>query len=108
MKKTMLILLSPFAPHIAEELWTELGRPQGILSLKWPEADPRAMVKETIEVVLQVNGKIRDRIEVPTGLSREEMEKLALESDQVRKHLEGKQILKVVVVPGRLINIAVR
>lgn len=102
----MVRLLAPFTPHIAEELWVELGHPPGIMAAGWPEADREALQADTIEVVLQINGKVRGKIELPAAASSGELERAALADAQVRKHLEGKSVRKVVVVPGRLVNIA--
>lgn len=102
----IVLLLSPFVPHIAEELWVELGKAPGILQAAWPTVDPAALLADTIEVVLQLNGKVRGKIELPAGASREEMEQAALADPQVQKHLAGLTVKKIVVVPGRLVNIA--
>ena len=102
----IVLLLSPFVPHIAEELWTELGQTPGILQAAWPKVDPVAIQADTVEVVLQINGKVRGKIELPAGATREEMEKSALANEQVQKHLAGLTIKKVIVVPGKLVNIA--
>jgi leucyl-tRNA synthetase len=102
----MVRMLAPFTPHIAEELWVELGHPAGVMKAGWPEVDAAALQADTIEVVLQINGKVRGKIELPAGASREDLERAALANDQVNRHLEGKQVRKVIVVPGRLVNIA--
>jgi leucyl-tRNA synthetase len=102
----MVVLLSPFAPHVAEELWTELGHPPGVMQSPWPEVDPRALEADTVEVVLQINGKVRGKIELPAGADKAAMEQAALADAQVRKHLAGLTVRKVIVVPGKLVNIA--
>jgi leucyl-tRNA synthetase len=102
----MVRMLAPFTPHVAEELWVELGHPAGVMKAGWPALDDEAMKSESIEVVLQINGKVRGKIELPAGASREDLEKAALADAQVIRHLEGKQVKKIVVVPGRLVNIA--
>jgi leucyl-tRNA synthetase len=102
----MVRLLAPFAPHIAEELWTELGNPPGVMAAGWPEAEAEALRAETVEIALLINGKVRGKIELPAGASPGEAEQAALADPQVRRHLEGRSIRKVVVVPGRLVNIA--
>jgi leucyl-tRNA synthetase len=99
-------MLAPFTPHVAEELWVELGNPAGITKAGWPTADDAALKAESIEVVLQINGKVRGKIELPAGASRDDLERAALADPQVIRHLEGKQVRKIVVVPGRLVNIA--
>ncbi len=99
-------LLAPFTPHIAEELWVELGHQLGIIKAGWPTVDPAALEADTIEVVLQINGKVRGKIELPASASREDLQAAALANGQVQRYLEGTQVRKVVVVPGRLVNIA--
>jgi leucyl-tRNA synthetase len=106
--ETYLLLMAPAVPHIAEELWTEvLGNEYSIHNQRWPEADPKLMAVDEITLIVQVNGKLRDRITVPADISQEEAEKTALESPGAAPYLEGKTIRKVVVVPGRLVNIVV-
>ncbi|MFA7368725.1 MAG: class I tRNA ligase family protein, partial [Kiritimatiellales bacterium] len=103
----VIVLISPFAPHIAEELWKELGHTGGILSAKWPEVVEAALHRDEIQMALQVNGKVRGQITVPSTATKEEIEKLAVTDEAVLKWSEGKTIKKVIVVPGRLVNIAV-
>ena len=103
--ETLLMLLSPFAPHLAEELWQRLGHERSIAFEPWPVADPRLLVAETITLAVQVNGKRRDEIEVPTGASEDEVRSAALAAPNVVRHLEGRTPKKVIVVPGRLVNI---
>ncbi len=100
-------MLSPFAPHIAEELWRELGHESTIAYEPWPEVRPELLVEETVKLAVQVNGKLRTPLEVPKDMGREELEKLALNHPKVERHVEGKTIRKVVVVPGRVVNIVV-
>jgi leucyl-tRNA synthetase len=104
--ETAVSLLQPYAPHVAEELWERLGR-ERLWEHPWPVADPALLERETFELVLQVNGKVRDRIEVPTGLSEDELVERAKESPRVQAHLDGKPIRKTIVVPGKLVNIVV-
>jgi leucyl-tRNA synthetase len=104
--ETLVVLLSPFAPHIAEELWRELGHAESVLCARWPEADAAALARDTIELALQVNGKVRGHVTVSAGADRAEIEREALANEQVRHWLEGKAVRKVIVVPGRLVNIA--
>lgn len=105
--KPLLILLSPFAPHIAEELWEKLGNEQSIFLEKWPEYDPEKVVEEEITVVIQVNGRVRDTIVVPADIAEDDLEAAALGSEKVGKYTEGKEPKKIIVVPGRLVNIIV-
>jgi leucyl-tRNA synthetase len=103
----VVVLISPFAPHIAEELWKELGHEGGVLAADWPEVIEAALHRDEIQMALQVNGKVRDQIFVPSSADKEEIEKLAMENPAVLKWTKGKTIRKVIVVPGRLVNIAV-
>ena len=103
----LLRLLSPIAPHIAQTLWRELGFGSDILEAAWPAVDEAALVQDEIELVLQVNGKHRGSIHVPSDASRETIERLALASPNVQKHIAGQTVKKVIVVPGRLVNIVV-
>ncbi len=99
--------LAPFAPHIAEELWHRLGHPTSIHLSSFPEYDPEKLVETEIEIVLQVNSKIRGKLVVPVNASKEQLEELAMKDDGVLRHLEGKQIKKFIVVPGKLVNVLV-
>ncbi len=105
--ETIVVLISPFAPHIAEELWQELGRAPSILNAEWPRVNEAALYREEVEIVLQVNGKLRGRILVGAGADQASIEQEALADPQVQKWIEGKTVRKVIVVPGRLVNIAV-
>ncbi|MDI6874202.1 leucine--tRNA ligase [Candidatus Solincola sp.] len=106
--RTLILLLAPFAPFITEELWEEVGGEFSVHQQPWPEYDPRLARSERITLVAQVDGKVRDRIEVDADITREEMERVALSSPRVRKNLEGREIARVVVVPGKLVNIVTR
>ncbi len=106
--ETYLLMMAPAVPHIAEELWTNaLGKPYSVHAQPWPEVDREMMEKDEITLIVQVNGKLRDRIVVPVDISKEEAEKTALASEGAAPYLEGKEIRKVIVVPGRLVNIVV-
>jgi len=100
-----LRMLAPIAPHIAEEVWARLGKPYSVHQQRWPEVDEEAAAEEQITLVVQVNGKVRDRITAPVDISDERARELALESEAVQKYLVGKLPRKVIVVPGRLVNI---
>jgi len=100
-------LMAPETPHIAEELWARLGKPYSIHQQPWPEFDPELAKEDEITLIVQVNGKLRDRINVPAGISEEDAKAQALESEIVQRFMEGKQPKKVIVVPGRLVNIVV-
>ncbi len=99
--------LSPFAPHVCEELWERLGRRPSIFADPWPEADAAAARAEEIEIPIQVNGKLRSRITVDAGIEDEALEAAALADEKVQRHIEGKAVRKVIVVPKRLVNIVV-
>lgn len=100
-------VLHPFAPHITEELWHELGNTTFLQKENWPIHDESKLTKETFELVIQVNGKIRDRVQAKTGILEDEMKEIALRSERVVKELEGKEVKKIVVIQNRLVNIVV-
>ncbi|MFL6289874.1 MAG: leucine--tRNA ligase [Thermoanaerobaculia bacterium] len=100
-----LKMLAPIAPHIAEELWEQLGKEDSVHLQDWPEVDEKAAAAEEITLVVQVNGKLRDRITVPVGIADDEARRIALASEGASRFLEGKAVRQVVVVPGRLVNI---
>lgn len=100
-----LRMLAPVAPHVAEELWTSLGKPYSVHTQSWPEVDEPAAAEEQITLVIQVNGKVRDRISVPVDINETEAKDLALNSEAVGKYLQGKNPRKVILVPGKLVNI---
>ncbi|MDA8441675.1 MAG: leucine--tRNA ligase [Peptococcaceae bacterium] len=104
----LVILLSPFAPHIAEELWRAMGRADSVHLQQWPTYDPAALVQDEITIIVQVNGKVRDRLTVPNGLEAKQLEQMALQEPKILQHLEGKQVVKVISVPGKLVNIVVK
>lgn len=101
-------LLSPFAPHFAEELWNKMGHDESIALEPWPQHDESLAKADEIEVVFQVNGKIRARAHVAPDLSKEELENLARENESVKAYTEGKEEVKLIVVPGKLVNIVVK
>ncbi|MFN3926928.1 MAG: leucine--tRNA ligase [Pseudanabaenaceae cyanobacterium] len=105
--ETLLILLAPFAPHISEELWARLGHSHSIHQQQWLAYDPSALEVEEITLVVQVNGKVRDNIQVPANLSQDELAQYAQTAPQVQKYLDGKPIKKVIVVPNKLVNLVV-
>ena len=100
-----LILLSPFAPHLAEELWQKIGHKESIFLEKWPKYDPKLIKEEVVNLVVQVNGKVRDKIEVEASLSEEKARELAISRQIVQKWIGDKEIKKVIFVPGKIINI---
>ncbi|HZO49295.1 MAG TPA: leucine--tRNA ligase [Gaiellaceae bacterium] len=104
--ETAVSLIQPYAPHVAEELWSALGGSR-LWEAPWPQADPALLAEAEVEVVVQVNGKLRDRLHVPPGTPEEELVRLALASERVRAHLDGAEPRKTVVVPDRLVSIVV-
>ena len=104
---TAASLIFPFAPHLGAEVYERLegGR---VWEQPWPEADPALLASDTVTLVVQVNGKLRDRIEVAADAPEEELLALARESEKVRRHLDGKEVVKEIVVPGKLVNLVVR
>jgi leucyl-tRNA synthetase len=103
-----LRLLGPVAPHFAEELWQGLGHRQSLFRQSWPTADQAALVKEQVTVVVQVDGKVRSRLTVDVAAPEQAVREQALAEDKIRPWLDGRQVAKVVVVPGRLVNIVTR
>jgi leucyl-tRNA synthetase len=100
-----LRMLAPIAPHVAEELWERLGKSYSVHTQPWPEVDADAAAVDEITLVIQVNGKVRDRLTVPAGIGQEEAEARALASEGAQRFLEDKAVRKIIVVPGRLVNI---
>jgi leucyl-tRNA synthetase len=104
----LVLMLSPFAPHMCEELWERLGRQNGVVAAGWPVADDAAAREEEIEIPVQVNGKVRGRVTVPADATDAQIEAAALAAPAARPHLEGKQIAKIIVARGRLVSIVVK
>ncbi|MGI1691779.1 leucine--tRNA ligase [Thermoanaerobacter uzonensis] len=104
----LIKLLAPFAPHFSEEMWEKLGREYSVFNQKWPEWDEKALQRDVVEIAVQVNGKLRGRIEVPSNATDEEVEKLALSDKNVKAYVDGKEIKKVIIVKNRLVNIVVK
>jgi leucyl-tRNA synthetase len=103
-----VLLLAPYAPHLGEELWAQLGHEPSVSRVDWPEYDPKLTIDEETEIVLQINGKVRSRTKAPVGTSKEELEKVALADARIREWTEGKEIVKVIAVPDKLVNIVIR
>ena len=106
--RKLVLILSPFTPHICEEMWEALGGEKSVYEESWPETDEDALVQDTVEVVLQINGKVKDKIDVAADINKEEFEKLALENEKIKELTEGKNIVKVIAIPGKLVNIVVK
>ncbi len=106
--RTMLMLMGPFVPHMAEELWEALGEQESIFKHPWPSFAPELLEEEQQTVVVQVNGKVRGKMTVPVGTGEETVVASALAHERVRAHVEGKKVVKTIVVPGRLVSIVVK
>ena len=106
--ETLTLLLAPFAPHLAEELWVELGQPAGILKASWPVADPQALVRAQVEIAIQVNGKLRGMLTLPAGLAQSAVEAAALAHAPISKWAAADRVIKSIFVPDKLINLVVR
>ncbi|MGB0089650.1 MAG: leucine--tRNA ligase [Planifilum fulgidum] len=103
--ETGVILLAPFAPHLAEELWHAMGHASSVHEQSWPSYDPAMLVEEEVEMAVQINGRVRDRLVVPAEADRETVEQLALSQERIKSLLSGKTVRKVIVVPKKLVNI---
>ena len=106
--RNLLLMLAPFAPHITEELWSRLFAEGSVHQQKWPSFDAEALKVDEVEIVLQINGKVRGRIMLPAGADRAAMEQAAKENARVQELTAGKTIVKVICVPKKLVNIVVK
>jgi leucyl-tRNA synthetase len=106
--RTLVLMLAPFAPYLSAELWETLGQKSQLLREPWPQFDAGLAREEEVEIPIQVNGKNRSRIIVPVGLSEAEVRERALSDEKIRSFTEGREVLKVIVVPDKLVNIVVR
>ena len=104
---TAASLIFPFAPHLGAEIWKRLSGTR-VWEESWPQADPALLASDTVTLVVQVNGKLRDRIEAAADAPESELLELARASEKVRRHLDGKEVVKEIVVPGKLVNLVVR
>ena len=104
----VILLIAPFAPHVADELWSDLGNTTLTFEEEWPTFDEKLTVENNFNLVLQVNGKVRDMIPAQIGISKDDAEKLAFSSEKVQKFVDGKEVVKVIVVPNKLVNIVVK
>ncbi len=104
----LILMLSPFAPHLTAELWEMMGKEGNLYVEKWPDYDDAALVKDEVEIVMQINGKVKEKIQVPTNITKEDMEKIVFEMDKTKELVEGKTVIKVIAVPGKLVNIVVK
>jgi leucyl-tRNA synthetase len=111
--RLLLLMLAPIAPHVAEELWSRRLSARGeewrsIHQERWPEFSPELVAADEVELPVQVNGKLRDLVRMPAGLSQIEIEQIVLARDKIRSHLDGAEVARVVHVPGRLVNVVTR
>ena len=106
--KSMILVLSPFTPHICEELWSELGEESRVFEAAWPEFDESALVLDEVEIVVQINGKLKDKLTMSKDASNEELEKAARSSDKVKEVVGELSIVKAVIIPGKLVNFVVK
>ena len=104
----VILLIAPFAPHVADELWSDLGNTTLTFEEEWPTFDEKLTVENNFNLVLQVNGKVRDMVPAQIGISKDDAEKLAFSSEKVQKFVDGKEVVKVIVVPNKLVNIVVK
>ena len=104
----VILLIAPFAPHVADELWSDLGNTTLTFEEEWPAFDEKLTVENNFNLVLQVNGKVRDMVPAQIGISKDDAEKLAFSSEKVQKFVDGKEVVKVIVVPNKLVNIVVK
>lgn len=107
LEKTIL-LIAPFAPHVADELWAYLGNETFTFEEEWPKYDEELTKDHTFNLVIQVNGKVRDTVSAQIGISKDDAEKLAFESEKAKKFIDGKEVVKVIVVPNKLVNVVVK
>jgi len=106
--QTLILLMAPLAPHLSEELWSMIGGDRTIFSQRWPQADPKALELNTITMVVQVNGKLRGNFKVPAGTDEDRFFQIISNDERVAKYIEGRQVVKKVFVPGKLLNIVIQ
>jgi leucyl-tRNA synthetase len=101
-------ILAPFAPHFSEEIWEMFGNEGSVFDESWPVFDEKALVKDEVEIAIQINGKIKERIMIPSDANDEEIKALSLATAAIQKETDGKTVVKVIVIKGRLVNIVVK
>lgn len=104
----LVLLLAPFAPHVCEEMWEGLGNTGCVYKAQWPSCDETALVKDSQEIVVQINGKVKERIETPAGLDKDAFAQFVMENEKIKALLEGKEVVKIIPVPGKLLNLVVK
>jgi leucyl-tRNA synthetase len=105
--EAVVLMLSPIVPHITHTLWAALGHQQAVIDCRWPEVDETALVQESIQLVVQVNGKVRGKISVAVDAQKEEIEAAASSEENVVKHIADKPVRKIIIVPGKLVNVVI-
>jgi leucyl-tRNA synthetase len=103
----LVLMLGPMTPHVAEELWEMLGHSEGLWTVGWPDFDPELARDEEVEVVVQINGRVRARMKVAAGLTEADLVPKALAEPAVAQHIDGKRVVKRIVVPDKLVNLVV-
>ena len=99
-------MLAPFTPHLCEELWQRMGGPQeSVIQVPWPEYDSQAIKKEVVQVVVQINGKVRGKFDVPADLEEAQLKDLVLKDSRIQNHVQNKNIIKFIIVPNKLVSI---
>ena len=105
--KKFILLLAPFAPHFSEEIWESMGNKNSVFLSRYPEHDEKALVKDEVEIAVQINSKMRAKIFVPSGITQNEIRDILLGDSKISSELEGKEIKKIILVPGRLVNVII-
>lgn len=106
--KAVVVILAPFAPHLGEELWLMIGKEASVFDIGWPDYDKSAIQLDEVEIIVQVNGKVRNKINAPVGIDQEAMKNLALNDEKIKEFIEGKNVVKVIAIPSKLVNIVVK
>ena len=107
MRGIIVLVLAPMTPHVCHKLWGQLGNEGAVIDADWPAIDESARVSARAEIVVQVNGKLRGRVQVSANASKDDIEQAALADENVQRFIQGKDIRKVIVVPGKLVNVVV-
>ena len=106
--KAVVVILAPFAPHLGEELWLMIGKEASVFDIGWPDYDKSAIQLDEVEIIVQVNGKVRNKINAPVGIDQDVMKNLALNDEKIKEFIEGKNVVKVIAIPSKLVNIVAK
>ncbi len=106
--EVVVVILAPFAPHLGEELWAMIGKEASIFDIGWPDYDESAIQLDEVEIIVQVNGKVRNKINAPVGIDQDAMKDLALNDEKIKEFIEGKNVVKVIAIPSKLVNIVIK